>query len=51
VLERDQGRGGLDRACAGIELAARTLSVNKIAPGAVETEGAHGVGMIGSDFE
>jgi NAD(P)-dependent dehydrogenase (short-subunit alcohol dehydrogenase family) len=35
----------------GIELAARKVRVDTIAPGGVETEGAHRVGMIGSDFE
>jgi 3-oxoacyl-[acyl-carrier protein] reductase len=33
------------------ELAARNIRVNTIAPGAVETEGTHAMGMIGSDFE
>jgi 3-oxoacyl-[acyl-carrier protein] reductase len=33
------------------ELAPRKIRVNTIAPGGVETEGAHAVGMIGSDFE
>jgi 3-oxoacyl-[acyl-carrier protein] reductase len=35
----------------GTELAARKIRVNTIAPGGVETEGTHSVGMIGSDFE
>jgi len=35
----------------GTELAARKIRVNTIAPGGVETEGSHSVGMIGSDFE
>jgi 3-oxoacyl-[acyl-carrier protein] reductase len=33
------------------ELASRKIRVNAIAPGGVETEGTHTVGMIGSDFE
>jgi 3-oxoacyl-[acyl-carrier protein] reductase len=33
------------------ELAPRKIRVNTIAPGGVETEGAHAVGMIGSDLE
>ena len=33
------------------ELAPRKIRVNAIAPGGVETEGTHTVGMIGSDFE
>jgi 3-oxoacyl-[acyl-carrier protein] reductase len=32
------------------ELSARKIRVNTIAPGAVETEGAHAAGVIGSDF-
>jgi len=32
------------------ELAARKIRVNTLAPGAVETEGTHAAGMIGSDF-
>ena len=35
----------------GKELGARKIRVNTIAPGGVETEGTHSVGMIGSDFE
>src|SRR6202158_584702 len=35
----------------GTGLAARQIRVNTIAPGGVETEGTHSVGMIGSDFE
>jgi 3-oxoacyl-[acyl-carrier protein] reductase len=34
-----------------VELAARKIRVNTIAPGGVETEGAHSAGVIGSDFE
>jgi 3-oxoacyl-[acyl-carrier protein] reductase len=33
------------------ELAARKIRVNTIAPGGVETEGVHRIGMIGSDLE
>jgi 3-oxoacyl-[acyl-carrier protein] reductase len=33
------------------ELGARKIRVNTIAPGGVETEGTHRVGIIGSDFE
>ena len=33
------------------ELGARKIRVNAIAPGMVETEGAHRLGVIGSDFE
>jgi 3-oxoacyl-[acyl-carrier protein] reductase len=33
------------------ELAPRKVRVNTIAPGAVETEGTHAAGIIGSDFE
>ena len=33
------------------ELAPRKIRVNAIAPGGVETEGTHAIGMIGSDFE
>ena len=35
----------------GKELGARKIRVNTIAPGGVETEGAHRIGVIGSDFE
>jgi 3-oxoacyl-[acyl-carrier protein] reductase len=34
-----------------LELAPRRIRVNAIAPGGTETEGAHALGMIGSDFE
>ena len=33
------------------ELAPRNIRVNGIAPGGVETEGTHEIGMIGTDFE
>jgi 3-oxoacyl-[acyl-carrier protein] reductase len=33
------------------ELGARNIRVNTIAPGGVETEGAHQLGVIGSDFQ
>jgi 3-oxoacyl-[acyl-carrier protein] reductase len=35
----------------GKELGARNIRVNTIAPGGVETEGAHCIGVIGSNFE
>ena len=35
----------------GKELGARNIRVNTIAPGGVETEGTHRIGVIGSDFE
>jgi 3-oxoacyl-[acyl-carrier protein] reductase len=35
----------------GKELGARNIRVNTIAPGGVETEGFHSIGMAGSDFE
>jgi len=34
-----------------LELAARKIRVNTLAPGGVETEGTHAAGIIGSDFE
>jgi 3-oxoacyl-[acyl-carrier protein] reductase len=33
------------------ELGSRKIRVNAIAPGGVETEGTHRIGVIGSDFE
>jgi 3-oxoacyl-[acyl-carrier protein] reductase len=33
------------------ELGARKIRVNTIAPGGVETEGTHRIGVVGSDFE
>ena len=33
------------------ELGSRKIRVNTIAPGGVETEGTHSIGIIGSDFE
>jgi 3-oxoacyl-[acyl-carrier protein] reductase len=46
-------KGAVDTITIGLsrELAGRKIRVNAIAPGGVETEGAHAVGMIGSDFE
>jgi 3-oxoacyl-[acyl-carrier protein] reductase len=35
----------------GAELGARKIRVNTIAPGGVETEGVHAIGIIGSDME
>jgi 3-oxoacyl-[acyl-carrier protein] reductase len=46
-------KGALDtmsRALA-LELAGRRIRVNVVAPGGVETEGTHRLGMIGSDLE
>jgi len=40
----------LTRALA-VELAPRNIRVNVVAPGGTETEGAHTLGMIGSDLE
>lgn len=34
-----------------VELAARGIRVNTLAPGATETEGVHSAGMMGSDFQ
>jgi 3-oxoacyl-[acyl-carrier protein] reductase len=34
-----------------VELGARNIRVNAIAPGGTETEGLHSVGIVGSDFE
>ena len=46
-------KGAVDTLTVGLsrELAPRNIRVNVIAPGGVETEGAHEIGMIGSDFE
>jgi 3-oxoacyl-[acyl-carrier protein] reductase len=46
-------KGAVDTITVGLsrELAGRKIRVNAIAPGGVETEGTHTVGMIGSDFE
>jgi 3-oxoacyl-[acyl-carrier protein] reductase len=46
-------KGAVDTIAVALskELGARNIRVNTIAPGGVETEGAHSVGMIGSDLE
>jgi 3-oxoacyl-[acyl-carrier protein] reductase len=46
-------KGAVDTVTAALskELAARKIRVNTLAPGGVETEGTHRVGIIGSDFE
>jgi 3-oxoacyl-[acyl-carrier protein] reductase len=46
-------KGAVDTLTRGLalELAPRKIRVNAIAPGGVETEGAHSAGVIGSDFE
>jgi 3-oxoacyl-[acyl-carrier protein] reductase len=46
-------KGALDAASLALatELAPRKIRVNVIAPGGVETEGSHTLGMIGSDLE
>lgn len=46
-------KGAVDTLTVGLsrELAPRNIRVNVIAPGGVETEGAHEIGVIGSDFE
>ena len=46
-------KGAVDSITRGLarELAARKIRVNTIAPGGVETEGFHRLGLAGSDFE
>ena len=46
-------KGAIDTLTIGLcgELAPRKIRVNVIAPGGVETEGTHDLGMVGSDFE
>jgi 3-oxoacyl-[acyl-carrier protein] reductase len=46
-------KGAVDAITRGLaaELGPRKIRVNAIAPGEVETEGTHGGGIIGSDFE
>ena len=46
-------KGAIDTLTIGLsrELAGRHIRVNAIAPGGVETEGTHAIGMIGGDFE
>ena len=46
-------KGAVDSITRGLakELGSRNIRVNAIAPGGLETEGTHRVGIIGSDFE
>ncbi|MGC4102948.1 SDR family NAD(P)-dependent oxidoreductase [Ferruginibacter sp.] len=46
-------KGAVDTIAVALskELGAKNIRVNTIAPGGVETEGTHTMGMIGSDFE
>lgn len=46
-------KGAVDSITRGLakELATRNIRVNAIAPGGVETEGTHRIGVIGSDFQ
>jgi 3-oxoacyl-[acyl-carrier protein] reductase len=46
-------KGAVDSITRGLaqELGLRKIWVNAIAPGGVETEGTHGAGIVGSDFE
>jgi 3-oxoacyl-[acyl-carrier protein] reductase len=46
-------KGAVDTITRGLakELGARKIRVNAVAPGGVETEGVHQLGIIGSDFE
>jgi 3-oxoacyl-[acyl-carrier protein] reductase len=46
-------KGAVDSITRGLakELGSRNIRVNAIAPGGVETEGTHRIGVIGSDFE
>jgi len=46
-------KGAVDTIAVGLskELGHRNIRINTIAPGGVETEGSHSIGMIGTDFE
>jgi 3-oxoacyl-[acyl-carrier protein] reductase len=46
-------KGAIDTITRGLakELGARKIRVNAVAPGGVETEGVHQLGIIGTDFE
>jgi 3-oxoacyl-[acyl-carrier protein] reductase len=46
-------KAALDSITRGLakELGSRNIRVNAIAPGGVETEGSHRIGIVGSDFE
>lgn len=46
-------KGAVDTIAGALakELSGKKIRINTIAPGGVETEGSHSIGMIGSDFE
>lgn len=46
-------KGAVDTIAVGLskEFGHKNIRINTIAPGGVDTEGAHSIGMIGSDFE
>ena len=50
-IPRPRAPSTRSRACSPPSLAPRNIRVNAIAPGGVETEGAHAAGIIGSDLE